>query len=213
MKNLKTLGLAAAAACALIALSGGGSAPATVLCKVCALRCPPAQVYPVGTTITSTLKPGTSVVFRETLGKVLLTCTSSTMGGKVTNKGGVGVPVSGHLEGLGLTGCSEAFAPLTNGTFEIHHTGPNTEGKTTLKETKVKLTSMGMSCVYTAGGGVQVGLFTSGESATESPPLDVFAVLTKLEGGAFCPPDVVWEGAYVTTSPKPLYFKSKMEGE
>jgi len=206
MKYLKMLVLAAAAAMTMVAALGTGSAPAAVLCTEWANPCPAAKKHGVGTTLSSSLDAGSSAVFRDTFGNTLLTCTGATMTAKVTNAGGAGVPVTGDIEAVGFTGCGATFGVLKTGVFELHHVGPETNGRTTIKDTKVTLVTLGQSCIYSAGGWTNVGLWTSAK-LVESPTQDFSAILFLEEGGLACPAHVIWEAKYVVTMPKPIWLK------
>ena len=82
MKHLKMLGLAAIAALGLMAFVGAGSASATTLFTDKAHTI----VYKKGTTIHTTLQPGTSARLGETSGGTIATCLKSTTHGVTENK-------------------------------------------------------------------------------------------------------------------------------
>lgn len=212
MKSIKTLGLAIVAAASLTVALGGGSAAATVLCMEYETPCPVEKTFPAGTTLRSSLEAGTSSVIKDTAGTPLSTCTGASWTGVTTKKGGKGIPVNGVIETMEFTGCSQPVVVLLKGQFDIDYAGPNTNGTLTFKETKLTVKFMGQNCVYSALGGVDVGLMTSDEE-TESPTVDGAASLFKVEGPVLCPISVVWEAKSIVTVPKPLYFKSKTVGE
>ena len=212
MKNLKMLGLAAAAALALTALIGVSSASATVLCSEYTRECPAGKGYGSGTVIDATMEAGTSSVIRDTAGTVLATCTGGTFKGETTGAGTKETAVPGVLQSLTFTGCAQTLTVLKTGKMNILYAGPNTNGTLTFAETRLTVTSAGQSCVYTTGVGIHVAVMTSDESLTY-PKVHVNATLTKETGGASCQAHVVWQAAYQITSPKPLYFKKTMEAE
>lgn len=209
MKYLKMLGLVAVAAMALTALLGTGSASATVLCKTYVTPCPTGWDYGAGTEIHATTAAGTTVEVRTTSGTVLKTCKSSTIKGKTTNTGSATETVLGNIEEMTFTECTRSVAVLALGTFEIHYVGPKTKGVLTSKGAKITTNTIFGSCTYGTGSGTQLGVLESDE-VTEAE-LNLEAVLTKEEGSGLCPADAVWLAKYKITSPKPLYFKEKMD--
>ena len=209
MKYLKMLGLAAVAAMALTALLGAGSVSATVLCKTYVTPCPKGWDYAAGTEIHATEAAGVSSVFSSTGAETFDECADATIKGKTTNTGSATETVVGNIEAMTFSECTSTLTVLEMGQFEIHYLGPKTKGALTVKKTKVTGTLFGVSCIFGAGSGTEIGVMESDES-TEAE-ITVEAVLAK-EGGSFlCPGDIVWDAKYVITSPKPLYFKEKME--
>lgn len=218
MQYAKLVGLVAVAALVLAALSGAGSASATVLCKVNAKPCPtPNEDYPAGTEIHASIAAGGGLAIRDTESHVLITCSESTLKGKTTNTGGTpGVPVEGKIEtltfnGVGGSECTSPIKVLKTGEFDIEYIpGTNTRGTLTLKETQVTTTLAGVSCTYGAASVVDAGTVT-GTSLGTPATIDFSGVLPKEGGGFLCPGDVTWETTYTITAPKPLYIKEEME--
>jgi hypothetical protein len=203
MKYLKALGLAAVAAMALTALIGVGSASATVLCKTALSEgCAGVWDYPAGTEIDLSLEGSTST--RGTNGELLDTCTEGTIKGATTNTGGPSETVTSKSSELWSRNCTTTTVSLAPGSLEIHWK-EGTNGTLTVKGTEVTKMIGSVSCVYgPAAGGVDLGTLTGGSPAT----VDVEAVLPKLSGGFLCPADVVWNGAYLVTTPQPLYVSA-----
>ncbi len=219
MKYAKLVGLVAVAAMVIAALSGAGSASATVLCKVNVKPCPtPNEDYPAGTEIHASIAAGGGLAIRDTESNVLITCSESTFKAKTTTTGGIpGVPVEAKIEtltfnGIGGTECTSPIKVLKTGGFDIEYIpGTNTRGTLTLKETQVTAVLGGfLSCTYGAAGVVDAGTVT-GTSIGTPATIDFSGVFPKEAGGFLCPGDVLVETTYTITAPKPLYIKEEME--
>lgn len=217
MKYVRMLGLAAVAALVTMASLGSGSASATVLCKTTPIPCPAGWDWGVGTEIHATTGTGDSSVFATTAESTLATCAGSTIKGKTTTTGSATTTVKGNIEAMTFTECTGTVDVIAKGEFEIHYVPkpdnkPNTRGELTVIGTTVTVTTFGVSCVLGTGSGTAIGEMTS-EEGTEAAEIHVKAILPKQEGSFLCPGDVVWTTNYKFTSPKPLRFKDKMEGE
>jgi hypothetical protein len=202
MRYLKILALAAVAATALIAFLGAGSASATVLCKAaitegCAAS---GSDYPVETEIDMSLEGTTAT--RATDGTLLDTCTEGTLRGLTTNTGSASETVDWNLTHMQSSNCTTTTDAVVNGRLEVHWIPGTDNGTLTVFDTRVTKTIFGVTCVYGPGAsGADLGTLTGGSVAT----LDVEVVLPKISGGFVCPADVVWVGAYIVTTPQPLY--------
>jgi len=190
MKYLKTLGLAAIAAMALMAFVGAGTASATTLNNG-------TETLKTGSAIASSLITGTSADLKDTTGATIATCTGSSVSGKTTNE--TGEKVNGNIESLTWTGCSQTTDTLANGTLSIKRTGEN-EGEVSGAGSKVTLGIFGVSCVYGTGEGTKLGTAKGGTPAV----LKVNAVIPKIEGGILCPSTGVWKAEYEVTTPATL---------
>lgn len=208
MKSLKMLGLVVAAAAALTASLGVGSASATVLCEEFAIPCPAGKIYAVGQTVGAALAPKGVSTFRNTEGVALNSCSSSVFAGTTANEGKKGERVKGGISTFDFAGCSNATAVLENGSFEIEYVpGENaTRANLTFKGTKFTITPFGaFDCVYGAATGTFIGTMTGGEPGV----IHVNATFFKLGGSFLCPTDVTWEAPYEITAPYPVYFKEE----
>jgi hypothetical protein len=190
MKYAKILGLAAAAAMALMAFVGAGSASATVLTS------PTGTVLPEGTVIEATQKG--SAVLEETGGTTLDTCTGSTASGKTIEK--EGTPLRGNIETLDWSGCIAPTVTTVNGSLSVEATGEE-NGTVSGNGSKVTVGIFGVSCIYGTGGGTTLGTATGGEPAT----IDINAAINLQEGGLLCPKTTRWTATYTVTKPNPLY--------
>jgi hypothetical protein len=203
MRYAKTLGLAVLMAAAVVAVSGTGSASATVLCKIFKQPCPKAEVWPAKTKVKATLEANTTLEIKDVHETVLATCTGSTIEGQTTNAGGgEGVAVTGINEMETFTGCTHTVAVLEKGAFEVRYLGPLTTGKWLFSNDNVTVEDLGATCGYGSGAEDEAGLLTSDE--TTEAELDLTkAEFTKISGSFICPPTVFFSGEYLITEPAP----------
>jgi hypothetical protein len=203
MKYLKMLGLAAVAAMALTAFIGASSASATVLCTTTSTPC--GAEWHVDK-IQSTLKKGTTAKLHSTGGSLEATCTesSSTANKKIT--GNSTETATGEVTAANLTwgGCSQTTDTLAGGELEVHSITGSDNGTVTAKGFEVTVIIAGVSCIFGAQTGVDLGTLTSGANAT----LDINAVVKKTGGSFLCPSNSVWEGEYVVTDHTTLYVET-----
>ena len=206
MKRL-TLGLAVAAGLTMAALTGAGSASATVLCEENNIPCPKGKVYAAGSTVSAALEPETSAVFKTTEGMVLNSCATSTFAGPTGNAGGKMQSVAGEFLKVTFGECSAATTVPEAGKFSIAYVaGENeTRANLTVINTKITSTLFGVSCTYGAGGGILVGTMTSGKPAL----VHAKTIISKVAGGFLCPSTVKFEASYEMTAPYPVYFKEE----
>ncbi|HEX5594080.1 MAG TPA: hypothetical protein VFX35_12130 [Solirubrobacterales bacterium] len=201
MKYLNILGIAVAAAVALMAFAA--SASATILESN-------GVKTPSETTINSTLTGTASLT--TTSGTVLDTCTGGGVKGKTTNEGGEGVPVTGSVppSGVTWTGCTKTTDTLEGGTLEITWTA-GINGTVTGKGFKVTVEMVkefGGTCSYTLGGGTTLGEF-KGTTAGDAT-LAINAIVNGAAGNSFlCPSDTKWVANYKVTEPTPLAVTNK----
>lgn len=208
MKHLKTLGLAAVAAMALMAVAGAGTASATVLCKTAETTgCGASWDYPAGTTIDASLQPGTSAILEDTFGIHKHTCTESTIKSVTANTGSSTETIAGSVTAANLTfgGCTTTTDVINGGELEVHWISGTDNGTLTAKGFTITTVLAGETCVWTAGTGTDLGTLTGGPMAV----FDINAVLTRHQGsGANCPSSVRWTANYTVTSPEPLYVST-----
>ena len=204
MKYLKMLGLAAVAAMAVMAFFGASSASATVLCTT--------TTTPCGTgwhidKLEASLKAGTSAKLRSTGGALEATCTKadSTVEKTVTGSSTTTATGSVSIANLAWTECAQTTDTLEGGELEVHQISGTDNGTVTAKGFRVTVVIGGLSCVYGAGTGIDLGKLTGGEDAI----LDIEAVVLKQSGSAFlCPSNSVWEGEYTITNHKAVYVET-----
>lgn len=199
MKYLKTLGLAAIAAAALMAFLGAASASATVLCKAVESPCSAANKYTVGTRIGFSLASGTTLRWVNG-GTTLETCTGAVLKSDITNAGSAISTVTSENKTLSFSGCTFANGFTQLGGLEIHNITSTSNGTVTASG-EIGWTfnnpSFG-SCVYGWTTGGVVGIITEGKPAT----LDLNTNIVKLAGSSIlCPPNGTLEGNLVQTEP------------
>jgi|SRR5690349_19527379 len=198
MKHLKTMGLAALAAIAVLAFLTAGTASATELYSG-------ATTLKSGTAIKASLSGSATLTTTE--GTVLDTCAGGEVNGNSTNNGGPDVPVKGAITALTWTNCTEPTKTLRLANLEIYWTSGlngtvvaanNSEGKST--EVTVNTTFFG-SCVFTMPDGKIIGTLTG--STTTNATFDINATANRVSG--LCPSTAKWVGTYKVTSPSPLH--------
>lgn len=202
MKFLKMAGLAAVAAAGLMAVLGAGTASATVLCKnnLNTEHC--SEPYPAGTKGVASMEGSGTM---ETLeGKVLNTCSGSTVEETLQNTGSATTTVTDKSEGKGIawTGCTTPVSVLSGGEGELHWISGTDNGTVTAKGFEVTMNLSGVSCVYGLGSTMK----DWGEVIGGAPGfMQVNVVVSKVGGGFLCPKEARLTGKYINTEPKAGY--------
>ena len=200
MKYLKMLGLAAVAALALMAFAGAGSASASTLCKT-SLK--PLEPCPVGwkwikPKLVASLAKGSSAELEA--GSLLDTCTEAGVTGQVENEGSETENIRGEVKKENLTwgGCTNKTETLEGGTLEVEAVAAeNGNGTVKAKGFKVTVLTLGVSCIYGAGGGITLGEYTE-----STKHIDVSTTVLRQSGSSFiCPASATWKATYVITEP------------
>jgi hypothetical protein len=186
MKHLKMLGLAAIAALGLLAFVGAGTASADLYTDA-----GKTIKYKTGTTVNATLASGKSASLKSG-STTIATCTGGAVHGKTTNETGT---VSGNVESLTWTGCSQTTHTIANGTISI-----TSGGSVSGKGNQVTLGVFGTSCTYGTGEGTTLGTLSSGAE----PKLVINANIPRIAGGFLCPSTGTWEAEYIVTEPHAL---------
>jgi hypothetical protein len=185
MKYMKIFGLAAMALAALMAIAG--TASATTLTS------------PSGTTYTSTIKAvneGAITLTSVFGGFGAISCSESTIEGKVETHGSAVTP-GGVIEKFTWEKCTKTATVIQKGTWEIH-----ANGQKTLKNLSIRFhqTAFG-TCEFTASNtGTSFGTVTTTAQTGGNATIDVKASLPSPCGTG------TLEGAYVITTPSPLYI-------
>jgi hypothetical protein len=210
MKHLKILGLAAVAALALMAAVGAATASAeAVVCSTSPTgmipnaKCTTGLQVLNGTTIDTSLKPGTVVELTSTFDNIK--CSQSTVQGTVTNS----ATGTGNIESMTFSGCTDSFggnctadtsASSTNKwpvTVTANKEPHNGSGTMTVSNITGKFVCPVGTCRYTASSN-STGI-TGGEPATLTTTK---AALTREEVSSFgCSSTATLTGAYTQTSP------------
>ena len=225
MKYIKTLGLAAVLAAALMAVAGVGAASATILCAAEPANgnpatkgtvCPTNFAYAAGTEIHAVLDSGEHFKIWDDENNVDVTCKKSTMKGTTENEGSATTTVVGKFAALTFEECTNpalggncTVTAVKNGTFEVHWIADTFNG--TLTSNGMEITTLcktlfgEIHCLYATATN-DIGTITGGVMAEEKATIDVPKVTINVvtpEGG--CPIKAFLEAKYEITSPKPLY--------
>ncbi|HET9197390.1 MAG TPA: hypothetical protein VFN92_03955 [Solirubrobacterales bacterium] len=189
MNHLKMLGFASLAAMILMAVAGAGSASATTLQSG-------GKNLPAGTEIVTTLKPGTSSVFKDTSGTTVETCTASENRAKTTNESGT--TVNGTVISQITGNCSHTADVIKPGELRIEYTSANS-GKLygINNEFTYQSTVFGISCTVKLSTSTPMGTFTGSTSGNAT--MDINGVVN----AGICG-DATWTATYTVTSPSPL---------
>jgi len=212
MKYVKTLGLAAVAAVALLAFVAS-SASATVLCKVNTETemCSEANEYGSNQEIHAVLTAG-KVVKLATAFKTL-ECKKSTIKGKIAEgwTGSTTQTVTGPVEVLTLGECNCEFIVLKTGTFEIHAdpvNGVDTDnGVLTSSGTEITescSTIFGKVHCILVTEATTLGTLTGGNPAE----IDANANMPRKPTDELCAGEAKLTAEYEITTPKPLYVST-----
>jgi hypothetical protein len=165
MKHLKTLVLAVMGALVCIACIGAGSASATKFCKNNASTLTCSEPYASETQVHSILTG--SAAFEETSGTIDASCTVSTLQLRVESEGGAEATVSGPISSLTWgnngEGCEQVTETVRSGRLEFHQIVNTDNATVTGTNTEVTFRAFGVSCIYGAGTGLDVGVLTGGQ--------------------------------------------------
>jgi hypothetical protein len=195
MKHLKILGVVLVAATALFAIVGAGTAPATVICKnnLNTEKC--SEPYPVGTKGKASLTE--SIRATTTEGTVLSTCTGSVVESTLEKAGSSTTTVKSGVSTITWSGCTNSTITINGGFAELHHIAGTDNGTLTTFNTEVTInTGFFGSCVFSSGGGTDVGTTVGGNPGS----FTLNAVFQRVSG--LCPSTLRVTGKYVATEPK-----------
>jgi hypothetical protein len=197
MKYLKTFGLAAVAATALMVFFGAGSASAnTIICKTTMTPCPAGWDLEVGETFDASLE-GTAI-FETTGGAVLETCNAATIHGTVatTTTPTITVPASGTTWG---PTCTRTIHTIEGGSIQFHANGDaNHTGTLTVRGFRWTTTTVAFgTCTFGFPAGEYVPLATA--TSGEEPTIHINALVPRIAGA--CPAQVRWTATYKITTP------------
>jgi hypothetical protein len=194
MNYLKTIGLAAVAAMALMAVAAG-SASATTL--------------EIGGTaqsgaVTITASAEGSITLSDTEFAVFNTCSVSNVHGSTTVFSGT--KVTGPLSELSFGTCTRSPVTVDKpGKLYIDWEGSGTSGSVFSEEAEWTVpTSFGFSVTCKTGAGTKIGTLDGRASSSEHATLTVAAVLSC----GFLLPSASWSGSYIVTSPTGLGVRS-----
>ena len=185
MKYVRTLGLLAVAAAALMAFAATASA----------------------TTVTSGNETWDSEISATAEGHVVLDnpiakieCASAVQGAVETH--GDGVTAGGNISALSFFNCTNSWhvTVVNKGSLEIHHISGSNDGTLTSSGATVESTRFGVTCRY-ATSNTDIGRVTAGEHGT----LDISAAIPFHSGSGLCGSGATtWTGSYSVTTPTNL---------
>jgi hypothetical protein len=188
MKHIKMLGLAVMALAAFMALAGNASAAALT--------------SPAGTEYTGELNATATSSLLLKAGFANITCTSSTVKGKVETNGAT--TAGGKISTLSFSNCGSAVVTtFKTGSLEIVSAGG---GKGTVKgsgsEVTVGIPAFGVTCDYGTTASTTLGTLTGGTTATMT--ISANLPLISATGSFGCASPAAWSGTYSVTSPDTL---------
>lgn len=208
MRYVKSLGVAAVVAAALVTLVGTGTASATVFCKTnpsgspTGTICPAGEAYGSGTEIHAVLDPGTKYV--TTTSYMTIECTESTFKGGTNQEGDATNTVVISLDTFTVGGCNCDVRILKAGTIETHWISGTHNGTVTsngLEETVSCVTIFGtVHCIYLTVN-TDIGTLTGGTPAT----IDATEDISRLPTNGLCDEKAIWHVQYKVTTPATLY--------
>lgn len=212
MKYVKTLGLLAVAATALMVFAS--SASATILTD-------PVGKLNAGTLIRSEAEK--AVTLHPPIGKI--ECAESTIDGNISKPGGAEETVSVTINTFTFSGCNATVTVLKSGSLEIHtefestaatsHQGSSATGDGTVTSSGAEITLVfaGFHCIFSTNN-TDLGTLTGSHNFvvgkhgplityTSGPTLDLQATLPRTGGssGIFCGSTAAWTGSYEILSP------------
>jgi hypothetical protein len=199
MKHVKMPALAAVATGALMAFIGAGTASATVLCSTTIETCPTAQKWGAIPLDFSLVKE-TLASLTETSGPPIVSCNTSTVKGKISNRGSSTETVTGPVEELTWGGCTLPMKTLKTSNLEVHWITGTSNGTVTADgkfEVTINTVLFG-SCVYKIEAGAELGVIEEGKPAT----FTANAPAVKTVGVHPCPETALWSAKYQVTTPE-----------
>jgi len=208
MKHLKMLGLALAAAAAVMAFIGAASASATVICEnnqtfVCTSK------QSVGTIHSFSLVKESTGTLVTTGGNLEMTCSGSTVQSELVNAGSATTtPVTQFKSaGLAWSGCTNTVKSITGGEGEVHNVSGTDNGTGTLKGIAVTTLVGGLDCAYGAGTGIDLGVFKPGVEGKDGIiNLNIVIQRNSEHSSPFCAQDMRYLASYTQTTTTPIYI-------
>ena len=198
MKYLKTLGLAACAAGALMALSVGTASATTLDCSASTACSAPTTIHAVNSGIV-TLDAA-----------IKIECEESTVEGSAS-AGGASATPNGAISELTFKKCGGWTVTVIEGkkgTLEVHtdandSTGTSGNGTLTSNGAEVTVEGFGLHCVYGTKE-TDIGTVTGSKTTGSTAKFDIAANIERVGGrsGAFCGGKTSeWTGSYSIDNP------------
>jgi len=194
MKNLKMLGAAAVAAVTLVALVGGSTASATVLCKTETNPC--GSVYPLSTVLKADLSSPLSILELTNFENTELDrCGKETMTATITNPGSLTSTAFAsagleYSECVGYEKVAVKFGPL-----EIHSIPGTVNGTVTAGEVEWTVNVAGVDCKWRTTN-ADLGTLKGGAD----PTLEIKLLMAR---NSICWPELMtrWTATFTFTNP------------
>jgi len=187
MKYLKTFGLAAMAALALMAVAAGSASATTLATKGVAVT--------TSESIKASLASGTSAILKDKNGTTNDTCTGSEVEGS-TSSPFTGASVGGAVSKLTFTGCSHTTDVIKSGNLSVAWTsGLNGTVSSSGAEVTVKSTVFGVSAICSTGAGTVIGTFTGVNEGNGTMHINATTLNCGVLGTSS------WTGTYTVTTP------------
>jgi hypothetical protein len=205
MKYLKMLGLAVAAAAALMAFVGAGTASAKegVLCSTTSNPCN--SKWAVGTVLDFSLTSGKSAELLNAAEpkEVLDTCTISTIKGELTANPDATGTATGKITTLDWEKCTWPTTTVVPGALKVERIAGTSNG-TVYADAEIRVTINTVffgSCVYGVKAGAHLGELTEGVASAGHFNANK-ALAERLTGSNIaCPEKSLWTAEYVLTEP------------
>jgi hypothetical protein len=200
LRYLKTFGLAAVAAMALMAFAGAGTASATEICTANSFPCPAGSQI---TELQLSKDPNTTPVLENTEGSIEDTCSGATAEGAVTQGSSTKTPRSLVL--FFYFSCTNTT--IVNNTVvcevEFHGRSGSVNATVTTRGCTFTIVIFGVNCRYGGGAGITLGEFVGGTTKT----IAVNTVVEGIDSNSFlCPVTLRWTGSYIVTNHTAVYF-------
>jgi len=175
----------------------------TLLCKTTTTPCD--SGYGKNTTLEFSIASGTTAILETFGGTVLDTCTGATVKGRTANDGGgeSEEPVTGTIDNLSFSGCTQTTTVLKRGEFELQRIAGTENGTLIARNAEVTIFTIFGSCVYGSGLAVHLGTLIG----SASPTIEISTNVPKISGNFACPSEALLTASYVLTEPKPLYVE------
>lgn len=173
----------------------------TVICKTAEQPCDnESNWYGAGTTLNAALATGTKATFTTPV--IKSECSTSSLSGQLTGKGGKSQNVPFEITSASLTGCSNNATitveglPWTSGA--ISSVEPGKLGVMRFNGVKIKWNRLGVTCTF--GGQVDAFINNPGEISFQS------AKVSWQSGSGLCGSGATWSGSYTVSTPNPFYL-------
>jgi len=199
--------LAAIAVLACSALLGVGPASATVLCKSSPSThaCPTSDLYGKGTSLSSHVKSGTSIIFTIGAGETYISCSEGTVSGTISNPGSTTTSTEFSEVAYKFSSCNRSMATVKKGLGAVTWTTGTHNGSVAQANNEISWNIGGVNCYYTIGtSGFSPMEIQGGASATLQYSK---TAVVKTAGSFVCPNEMKMTATFSVETPAPLYVE------